>query len=280
MKKVFVVFLFCLVFSVVGCQKTPINEVYTTKQASTTQKKPQEDKQPGYYIQHDDTGYSLVIENSDTIPDPWGLIAPELYFSSVAEMYSTIKNGLLSTDQIEMIYQVFPKNNQGNVPLFDLDMVYEPIIPSALGRVETVSWHGVGYEVYHDNGIFSFLPFDKYQLTFETEYINCFDNWTILSQTTNDESGTTETICSSRLGKYKRIQYELEAVGVSWYVDELYALEGTNHPTSETTPYQITMYGSKNGVGFINCIMQPSKPISINTLSSCGIHLLSFESVK
>ena len=96
MKKVFVVFLFCLVFSVVGCQKTPINEVYTTKQASTTlkptsttQKKPQEDKQPGYYIQHDDTGYSLVIENSDTIPDPWGLIAPELYFSSVAEMYST-----------------------------------------------------------------------------------------------------------------------------------------------------------------------------------------------
>ena len=235
MKKVFcLLILFALLICVGFAACADANKDYSLSQENGQ-----------HYLVFDDiTKYERVPEEGVNIG-----VDAFVSFSSMTEFRDAVIKGDLTDHQKTTIANHFPKDENGNILICDMNNLYTPTTPGS-NNMGNVIWNGQRYSVSLtlDNGVdcgYGNLPEKDYQSKYQQDYVNFLsnNNITVTSQTV-DKNGKTITRYDTDAGTYKSIQYTLTEGNKTIAVDKLYCLK-TNNSSSDTSgsiPYRVTLY--------------------------------------
>ena len=109
------------------------------------------DPNSGYTIEKEDGEYYLVMDEiySETGNSLNCEVEPTVLFKSVKEMRDSILNGTLTEEQKNTIAK-FSKDENGKIIIFDLNNLFQPILPSDL-EWSCTSWSGRTTYYYYKN---------------------------------------------------------------------------------------------------------------------------------
>lgn len=205
-------------------------------------------------------------------------------YDSLDNMKSAIENNTFSGSDVEIIKNVFSKDNVKGIKIIDTNKIYKPVLPSGVESVSCL-WKGNSYSCQFGsqmsiNGWFVYLQKEDYDKKFENEYEDWLsnENITLTSAREIDIEGITAIEYRFKTSKasLKKIRYKIEVEGKVLYVDEHYAtdcLPNVAVNVSETNPAYIHIYGSENGAYFFYTLHNVFGPVSPDLLSSFGAEL-------
>ena len=223
-----------------------------------------------YDIQKESGEYYLILNEQ---PEVTGYSAP--FFSSLSEMKKTILTGGL-TDQNLVAFQNYPpKNGEMRIELYNLDHLYEPIVPDNV-EIGTITFFGRWYRVSLEaksnefwSGSATFYKESTFEKTL-SDRLNGIDSkyQTIVENGIEKKIHEYENEISPDGKQYvtsagKSVYYQLEKNGVSFHVFESFAYStgfSCIRPSKEY-PQRVTIYvedGNYAEFSFDTLNMNPS----------------------
>ena len=177
-----------------------------------------------------------------------------LRFDSLKDMKNAILNNGLTKEEMAIIYNSFPKNENG-IRILDVRKLYAPVTPDGFKTMQvTLSGQTYAFIMQNENAVasFSYLTKDIYTTKYG-EFKNFADNSLITIQTTEkilERNATVEWYTTS-VAKLKRIYYEINVGETKLTVEEEYVIEHQESfvKTSETVPSTVTIYGENESDG-------------------------------
>ncbi len=170
-----------------------------------------------------------------------------LEFSSVSEMKASILEGKFTEEDVQGILQ-FDKSAKGDIYLFDLDKMYEPVLPE--GMTYDVRWNGNAYAFANLSGLDGWNVIapntkEEYDQNVEALYDFLEINDGIKQSALEDREGTVYEY-TSKFGKHVRVVvYTLTSGNKTMLVRETYSGD-----SSASSFSGIDFCGVDNGIYF------------------------------
>lgn len=257
-KRIAILLLLCLLFSLCSCTKKLPGEVIARNEH--------------YAVVKREEGYVLRF-HTPTIREPLSegvsiSYNVNFYFDSVKEMKQRILTGDFSENDIARIRNM-NCNPDGDTVLFDLDHIYQPILPE--GMTYTVRWYGNGYDYDFDGGGISPLTQERFDSALE-EWKNAVARVNAKETPLTDRDGflyewDTESSSGSSYS-YRWLLYKLTDNTKTLVVKEDYEMRysGTKDNIEKTTA-DVSFYAEDNGIYYYGYLKEMQEPLAQRLLS-------------
>ncbi len=187
---------------------------------------------------------------------------PHIEFSSVKEMKNSIIQKTL-TEQEKQELSKFSRDEEGNIPICNLNDLYVPLLPE--GEIRYMEWLGEEYKFSLNSdkgdhyGTLEILPKEAYNKEFSHEYQDIFEN-------ENKHITNTETVGNKTITNYyvtvqgfTEVQTKLTAENKVFYIMASYSGTLKNEAEiSAATPYSIKCYCEEGTQRYIIYLSTPS----------------------
>ena len=276
-----------LVICLTGCTSEAM-------QAKTEQTDPAEvttQKQPSQYSIIEENGsYYLNFSDGNEPPEEYSSQSATVDFDSLAEMQDAFLNNKLEEYQINQIKDIFPKDSQGRIQIWDMNNLQQPTLPFdlVLGSVGLTGQRYVFFvnSIHADSvssespiqsagSYFQCLMKESYDEYFKRKYEDFFEKKTVhlTSTTAGPDRNSTVYDYYTNAAELRQIRYVLTVGSKTLYVDESYILSIIDDllPVSDTVPSSIEIFGCDNGRYFHVYLSGFSERPSVEWLSSFGL---------
>jgi len=180
-----------------------------------------------------------------------------IYGNSLKELREKIYTGSLTQHDIDEVVNGFPRDENNNIPIADLENLYIPKLPESA----SYGYVNVGGEEYYfflrDNitnshmGNFHIITqksFEKVKSDFDT-----YSPSDLISSTTISGQNATVYIYGSESYMRQKINFSINLPDKTLYVSETYLIrntENSKHIASDSIPTSVEIFGIDNGVFF------------------------------
>ena len=204
--------------------------------------------------------YVSFVNGNDIRDEEQDLLTQQLsfiFFSTVEEMYDTIRNGKLTEQQIAVIKNSFTLKEKGFV-FPDVERLLTPVLPddlqaSGIGLTDDVYTYSLRSDGETLGGSVRVLSEGLYRAVYDYEYTNYFDNDNITVVSTQEGmlEGVPCEITEFRtaVAKLRMCRLQIQEEGKLFSVQIKYVIEASSSllEASETVPSSITVYYEEDG---------------------------------
>ena len=232
-------------------------------------------KEDGNYYIHFDENASYSVSTNDGQTQIAGHIPK---FSSVSELKATIETGNFSQEDLAYLQK---RSKNGITALGNPDNLYDVTFPVGLSAT-AIHWYINSYSIDTNWGRneYEYAIMKVYlDTTIYDEMFEQFCNYksaadVIISETTLSDRNASELIYTNKLGKFKRLIYQISTESGNLYIQELYCLESYEpdfHWTiSESVPFIVETFCDEGPVQWYTHFTGFEERPTVQWLSSIG----------
>lgn len=234
-----------------------------------------------YSVSEEGENWLVNITNEATISQADQQVLASLSFDSLEDMRNRIMNNLLTEGELAIMQSSFPKTEDGNVIVPNMNDLYQPILPDDLGCAQ-VGLCGTTYTFHLDansllgSGYVHFYDDEAYDNVFAEQYTNFFDNEriTVVESWQDEDRSSTVTLYTTNAGTFHHVIYTISNNGKDIIVSETYCIESKNSillKASDTVPYRMNVFVQDNGNKCRIYLTRLTERPSVEWLSSFGV---------
>lgn len=207
-----------------------------------------------------------------------GAVILGLGFESVEELCERVTSYALTEQELDYINDSFGKDEDGRVPILNMDTLQRPSVPGDMIAQESLKWYGDFYELRLDtdesypteaSGAFTYCSKSEWETRKKWAYSIGEDTFKPSYEFTD---GKKIVKYSAGQSTFMQIEYTLKDGDTTRYILEEYRLKTTgDSPCSDTIPYQVHIFGVTGDHYYIYSFDDLGVHPSVEWLSSFGV---------